>query len=80
VVENLRAIGVEAEELEDGMIIKGKQKIKGGTVNSFHDHRIAMGFSILGLISEDGITIKDAECATISYPTFYEDLEKVVRW
>ena len=80
VVENLRAVGVEVEELEDGMIIKGKQNIKGGIIDSFRDHRIAMGFSILGLISEEGITIKDAECATISYPNFYDDLEKLANW
>ncbi len=79
VVENLRNIGVEVEELEDGMIIKGKQKIKGGTVDSFGDHRIAMGFAILGLISEEGITIKNADCVFISYPNFFEDLEKVIR-
>jgi len=78
IVENLKALGIEVEELEDGMIIKGKQKIKGGVVDSFKDHRIAMGFSILGLISEDGITIKDAECATISYPNFYEDLNRLI--
>ncbi len=79
VVENLKRIGAEVEELEDGMIIKGKQKIKGGIVDSYHDHRIAMGFAILGLISEDGITIKDADCVFISYPNFFEDLEKVVK-
>ncbi len=79
VVENLRALGVEIEELKDGMIIKGKQKIKGGVVDSFHDHRIAMGFAILGLISEEGILIKNADCAFISYPNFFEDLEKVIQ-
>ncbi|RUM60557.1 MAG: 3-phosphoshikimate 1-carboxyvinyltransferase [Persephonella sp.] len=78
VVENLKNIGVEIEELEDGAIIRGKQKIKGGVIDSFNDHRIAMGFSILGLIAEDGITIKNAECVFISYPEFYEHLEKVV--
>jgi 3-phosphoshikimate 1-carboxyvinyltransferase len=79
VVENLKRIGVEVEELKDGMVIKGKQKIKGGIVDSFNDHRIAMGFSILGLISEEGITIKNADCVFISYPNFFEDLEKVVK-
>jgi 3-phosphoshikimate 1-carboxyvinyltransferase len=80
VVENLKNIGIEVEELPDGMIIKGKQKIKGGEVDSFHDHRIAMGFSILGLVSEEGIEIVNPECATISYPTFYEDLKKIVEF
>ncbi|NPA53312.1 MAG: 3-phosphoshikimate 1-carboxyvinyltransferase [Aquificae bacterium] len=79
VVENFKRIGVKVEELEDGMIIKGKQKIKGGIIDSYHDHRIAMGFAILGLISEEGITIKNADCVFISYPNFFEDLEKVVK-
>ena len=79
VVENLKNIGVkDIEELSDGVIIKGKQKIKGGIVDSFNDHRIAMGFSIIGLISEEGIQIKNSECVFISYPEFYEHLEKVI--
>ncbi|MCX7760650.1 MAG: 3-phosphoshikimate 1-carboxyvinyltransferase [Hydrogenothermaceae bacterium] len=77
VVNNLRNLGVEVEELEDGMIIKGPQKIKGGTVDSYKDHRIAMGFAILGLIAEDGIKIKDADCVFISYPEFFKHLEYV---
>ncbi len=77
VVENLQKLGIEVEELPDGMVIKGKQEIKGGIIDSFKDHRIAMGFSILALISKDGITIKDADCVFISYPDFYKHLEKV---
>ncbi|PMP77963.1 MAG: 3-phosphoshikimate 1-carboxyvinyltransferase [Sulfurihydrogenibium sp.] len=77
VVENFRRLNIEVEELEDGMVIKGKQKVKGGVVDSYKDHRIAMGFSILGLVSEDGITIKDADCVYISYPDFFKHLEKV---
>ena len=78
VVNNLKNLGIEIEELPDGVILKGKQKIKGGTVDSYKDHRIAMGFSILGLISEEDIKIKNAESVFISYPEFYEHLEKVV--
>ncbi|WP_457644042.1 3-phosphoshikimate 1-carboxyvinyltransferase [Persephonella sp.] len=78
VVDNLRNLGIDVEELPDGMIIKGKQKIKGGVVDSYKDHRIAMGFSILGLISEEGIKIKDADSVFISYPEFYEHLEKII--
>ncbi len=80
VVLNLRALGVEVEELPDGMVIKGKQTIKGGIVDSFKDHRIAMGFSIIGLIAEKPVTIKDADCIFISYPQFYEHLEQVVEF
>ncbi|GAB6072115.1 3-phosphoshikimate 1-carboxyvinyltransferase [Venenivibrio stagnispumantis] len=78
VVENLKALGLQAEELPDGMIIKGKQKVKGGIINSYKDHRIAMGFSILGLIAEEGIKIIDADCVFISYPEFYTHLEKII--
>jgi len=60
------------------MVIKGKQKVKGGVVDSYKDHRIAMGFSILGLISEEGIKIKDADSVFISYPEFYEHLERII--
>lgn len=77
IVENFRKLNLEIEELEDGMVIKGKQKVNGGVVDSYKDHRIAMGFAILGLVSEDGITIKDADCVYISYPDFFKHLEKV---
>ena len=79
VVENLKKLNLEAEEIEDGMIIKGKQKVKGGTVNSYKDHRISMGFAILGLVSEEGITIKDADCVYISYPDFFKHLEEITK-
>ncbi|ACO04095.1 MAG TPA: 3-phosphoshikimate 1-carboxyvinyltransferase [Persephonella sp.] len=78
VVENLKNLGIDVEELPDGMVIKGKQKVKGGVVDSYKDHRIAMGFSILGLISEEGIKIKDADSVFISYPEFYEHLERII--
>ncbi|MEZ0324089.1 MAG: 3-phosphoshikimate 1-carboxyvinyltransferase [Hydrogenothermaceae bacterium] len=79
VVNNLRNLGIEVEELEDGMVIKGPQKVRGGVVDSYKDHRIAMGFAILGLIAEEGITIKDANYVFISYPDFFKHLEYVSR-
>jgi 3-phosphoshikimate 1-carboxyvinyltransferase len=77
-VENLRALGVEVEELEDGMIIKGKAKLKGGKIKSFGDHRIAMTFIIASLISESDVEVDDVECIKTSYPTFFEDLKKLL--
>lgn len=77
VVNNLRALGMEAEELEDGMIIKGGQKVKGGVVDSYKDHRITMVFAVLGLIADEGIKIKDADCVYISYPEFFKHLEEL---
>lgn len=77
IVNNLKTLGIQVEELEDGMIIRGPQKIKGGYVDSYKDHRIAMGFAILGLISQEGIKIKDADCVYISYPEFFNHLKSV---
>ncbi|WP_048093427.1 3-phosphoshikimate 1-carboxyvinyltransferase [Geoglobus acetivorans] len=74
VVENLKRLGVEARETKDGMIIRGGGVSKG-TVDSHGDHRIAMGFSLLGLVGE--VTVKNAECVSISYPNYFEDLKKL---
>ena len=56
-VENLKILGADIEELEDGMIIKGKSKLNGGKIKTFKDHRIAMAFSTLNLISDEKIKL-----------------------
>ena len=58
-VENLKILGADIEELEDGMIIKGKSKLNGGKIKTFKDHRIAMAFSTLNLISDEKIKLDD---------------------
>lgn len=75
VVNNMRALGVRIEEYEDGFRIPGGQFIRGGTVESYGDHRIAMAFSIAGLVSRDGVEIRNPECVDISFPEFYRSLE-----
>ncbi|WP_457569312.1 3-phosphoshikimate 1-carboxyvinyltransferase [Desulfurobacterium sp.] len=76
VVSNLRNLGVEVEEFEDGMAIKGKATLKGGEVKTFGDHRIAMSFIIAGLISSSSIYIDDIHCISTSYPGFIKDLQQ----
>jgi 3-phosphoshikimate 1-carboxyvinyltransferase len=77
VADGIKAIGGEIEEREDGFVISGPQKLVGGTVDSAGDHRIAMAFSIAGLIA-DGITeVVGADCASVSFPEFYESLDRV---
>jgi 3-phosphoshikimate 1-carboxyvinyltransferase len=76
---NLRTLGVTVEETDDGMTITGVERLSGGSVDSFGDHRIAMSLSVAALISKDGITISDTECVSTSFPTFYPLLEKVAR-
>jgi 3-phosphoshikimate 1-carboxyvinyltransferase len=75
--EGLRSLGVQVDEREDGMTIHGGRGFKGGAVRSFADHRVAMSFAIAGLLSDGGVAIDDARCADISFPTFFELLEKI---
>ena len=70
-VDNLRLLGAEVEELEDGMIIKGKSKLNGGKIKTFKDHRIAMAFSTLNLISDEKIILDNEECINVSFPGYF---------
>ena len=74
VAEGIRALGGEIEEFEDGFAIRGPQRLIGGRVNSAGDHRIAMAFSIAGLIAEGVTEIVGADCASVSFPEFYDSL------
>jgi 3-phosphoshikimate 1-carboxyvinyltransferase len=66
------------EEFEDGFRVE-RSNLKGAQVDSFGDHRIAMAFAVAGLFANGNTTIKDSECADISFPGFYELLESVVQ-
>jgi 3-phosphoshikimate 1-carboxyvinyltransferase len=78
VVENLRRLGVDADELPDGMRITGSQAALSGHVVTHGDHRLAMAFGILGAIPGNRITIDDPGCVSVSYPTFWRDLAQVI--
>ena len=77
VVCNMRALGITIEEFEDGFRIPGGQVFDGGEIDSFGDHRIAMAFSIAGLISRQGIKINNPDCVNISFPGFYGVLDSL---
>lgn len=72
IVDNLRKMNVEIEEYEDGFQIKGPQTLRGATVESFGDHRIAMAFAIAALVAEGETQIVNAEAASVSLPEFYQ--------
>lgn len=72
--QGLRAIGVDAEELEDGLVLEGTSRPLRGTVDSRLDHRIAMAFGLLGALPENDIRVRDAECVDVSFPMFWETL------
>jgi 3-phosphoshikimate 1-carboxyvinyltransferase len=75
---NLRAMGAEVEELEDGLKIPGGQRLHGADIDSFGDHRIAMAFAVAALRAAGETQIRRADAAVISYPAFFETLESVV--
>ena len=76
VAGNLRRMGADVEEFEDGLRV-GPSKLKGALIDSFHDHRIAMAFAIAGLFAEGETTINGAESAAVSFPEFFDVLSSV---
>lgn len=76
VVENLKRMGAEVEEFADGLRV-GKSNLKGATVDSFGDHRIAMAFAVAALLAAGETEIIDAECAAVSFPEFFDTLKSV---
>ncbi len=77
VAKNLRAMGAEVEEFEDGLDVPGGQTLHGATIDSGGDHRIAMAFSVAALRAEGETLIQGAESAAISFPEFFEMLDLV---
>jgi 3-phosphoshikimate 1-carboxyvinyltransferase len=76
---NLRAMGAEVEEREDGMRIPGGQRLDGAEIHGFSDHRIAMAFAVAGLRAEGETVIHEADAAVISYPDFFAALERITQ-
>jgi 3-phosphoshikimate 1-carboxyvinyltransferase len=77
VAANLRLMGAQVEELEDGLKIPGGQTLHGAELDSFGDHRIAMAFAVAALRAKGETVIRGAESAAISYPAFFHTLEEV---
>jgi 3-phosphoshikimate 1-carboxyvinyltransferase len=77
--ENLRRMGATVEERPDGLKVEGRSagKLHGAEIEPHGDHRIAMAFAVAGLAAEGETVIRDAECAGVSYPTFFEDLNRL---
>lgn len=76
-VANLRAVGIRAEELPDGLEIEGSDRPLKGEVRSFGDHRIAMAFGVLGALPGNRIGIAEPEVVDVSFPGFWELLARV---
>jgi 3-phosphoshikimate 1-carboxyvinyltransferase len=70
-------MGAEVEEFDDGIAVSGPTKLRGATVDSRGDHRIAMAFSVAALLATGETEIRGSECVAISFPEFYELLHSV---
>lgn len=75
--ENLKTLGIDAVERRDGLIVRGASKIEGGVVKSFGDHRMALSFSLLGMVSRKGVVVKDAEVVSVSFPGYFDILREI---
>ena len=76
-VENLRAMGAQVEEFDDGLRVSGPAKLRGAKIDPHGDHRIAMTFAVAALLAEGDTEIADADCVAVSFPEFFELLETV---
>lgn len=75
--EGLTTLGVSVEERPDGVTIEGRQRLGGGSVKSYGDHRVAMSMIVAGLVSDGRIEVEDVSCIDISFPGFMDALKEV---
>jgi 3-phosphoshikimate 1-carboxyvinyltransferase len=78
--ENLRRMGARVEERPDGLRVEGQAagSLRGAEIDPRGDHRIAMAFSVAALAAEGPTVIRGAECAGVSYPEFFPELDRLV--
>lgn len=77
--ENLRRMGATVQERADGLKVAGRRagKLRGAEIEPRGDHRIAMAFAVAGLAAESNTVIRDADCAAVSFPTFFQELNRL---
>jgi len=78
-VAGLRAMGADADERPDGFQVRRGARLTGGVVHARHDHRLAMAFAIAALGATGPTTIQGADAVAVSYPAFFEDLDRLAR-
>ena len=74
VVDGLRGLGADIEATDDGFVVRGTGGLRGGTIASHGDHRLAMLGAVAGLASREGVTVDGMDAAAVSYPGFESDL------
>lgn len=78
VVDGLRGLGAQIEATQDGFVVTGTGSLRGGTIHSHGDHRLAMLGAVAGLASDEGVDVVGMDAAAVSYPTFAEDIATLV--
>ncbi len=79
IATELRKMGVRVEELSDGVVIEGSEKLTASTIQSHGDHRIAMAMAVAGLTADGMTIIEDTECVNTSFPGFIEMIESLIK-
>jgi len=77
VVDELKKLGAHIEATADGMIIEGPTPLHGASLKTYGDHRIGMMGAVAALVTDGAVTLDDAECIAVSYPSFFEHVEAV---
>lgn len=76
--EELQTLGADITPTEDGLIINGPCKLHGGKVSSRGDHRIGMMLQVAALLTDEEVDMEKAEAVSVSYPSFFEDVERLI--
>jgi len=79
IAEELKKMGVKVNELKDGIVIEGSNRLSAATIQSHEDHRVAMAMAVAGLMADGVTTIEDTECVNTSFPGFVEVLKRLVK-
>jgi len=77
IAQNLQEMGIKLLVKEDGFVIQGPQKLEGGDIKSYGDHRIAMAFAVAGLAAQNETTIHNIQCVDTSFPCFFKKLSEI---
>ena len=80
IVSELKKMGVDIKEKEDGFIVEGPSKLKGAVCESYNDHRIAMSLAVAAILAEGKTVIRNSECIDISFPGFENTLQKLINF
>lgn len=76
-VSELARLGADVHELPDGLVVRGGRKLRGTMCQSYGDHRMAMALAVAGLVADGETTIDGSRAADVSYPAFWEELERL---